>query len=191
MSKQPSEITRLLLEWSEGDPGALAELMPLVCDDLRAMARRQMVGESPGHTLQPTALVNEFYLRLNGRRSVSWKNSAHFFGFAAQAMRRILVDHARKKKRDKRGGDVQKVPLELAGDLPDPGDVDLVELDQALDRLAEMDPRQAQIVELRFFIGLTVAETAAVLEISDPTVKREWSSARLWLLREMGGPKKK
>ncbi|HEX9736000.1 MAG TPA: ECF-type sigma factor, partial [Thermoanaerobaculia bacterium] len=176
-------MTRLLHDWSEGDPQALAKLMPLVCEDLRAMARRYMRREEAGHTLQPTALVNEVYLRLHGRRQVSWKNRAHFFGFAAQTMRRVLVDHARSRQTAKRGDGLQAVPLDETGDLAVPLRLDVVALDDALKSMARMDARQAHIVELRYFVGLNVEETAAVLEISTATVKREWRVAKLWLFR--------
>lgn len=188
MGESSTEVTRLLHDWSEGDPQALAKLMPLVCEDLRSMARRYMRRETPGHTLQPTALVNEVYLRLHDRRQVNWKNRAHFFGFAAQTMRRILVDHARSRQTAKRGDGVQAVPLdETAADLAVPLRLDVVALDDALGTLAKMDPRQALIVELRYFVGLNVEETAAVLDISTATVKREWRVAKLWLFREIKG----
>ncbi len=179
------EVTQLLLRWSDGDKDALSSLMPLVCRDLRNLARGYLEKESPAHTLQPTALVNEVYLKLHDRRTVSWKNSAHFFGFAATTMRRILVDHARSHQRAKRGDGVRPLPLDESLDLIDDRKLDMVALDDALNQLAELDPRQASIVELRFFVGLTVEETAAVLEISPPTVKREWRLARLLLYREL------
>jgi RNA polymerase sigma factor (TIGR02999 family) len=189
MAESSTEVTRLLHDWSEGDPQALAKLMPLVCEDLRAMARRYMRREEAGHTLQPTALVNEVYLRLHGRRQVSWKNRAHFFGFAAQTMRRVLVDHARSRQTAKRGDGLQAVPLDETGDLAVPLRLDVVALDDALKSMARMDARQAHIVELRYFVGLNVEETAAVLEISTATVKREWRVAKLWLFREIKGEK--
>lgn len=190
MTSQPTtdpghKVTKLLMRWSEGDKEALSQLMPLVCRELRSQAKSYLDKESPAHTLQPTALVNEVYLRLYDCRTVNWKNSAHFFGFAATTMRRILVDHARSHRRAKRGEGVRPLPLDESLDLLEEQDMDLVALDDALTQLAEMDPRQAQIVELRFFVGLTVEETAAVLEISPPTVKREWRLARLWLFREL------
>ncbi|NJL28768.1 MAG: sigma-70 family RNA polymerase sigma factor [Thermoanaerobaculia bacterium] len=187
MTTPPQEVTQLLLDWSEGDPKALAKLMPLVCDELRTLARRYLNREALGHTLQPTALVNEVYLRLHGRKRVQWKNRAHFFGFAAQTMRRILVDHARSQKTSKRGEGGHALPLDEAIDLAAHQQTDLVALDEALKILTEMDPRQAQIVDLRFFVGLTVEECAAVLGIGTATVKREWQLARLWLLREISG----
>jgi RNA polymerase sigma factor (TIGR02999 family) len=183
----PSEVTRLLHDWSEGNPEALAELMPLVLEELREMARRYMRREEPGHTLQPTALVNEVYLRLHGRRKVDWKNRRHFFGFAAQTMRRVLVDHARSHQTVKRGDGVEPISLDDTADelLAVPGSVDIVAFDDALDGLAKMDERQAQIVMLRFYMGFSVEETAAALDTSSATVKREWKIAKLWLYREM------
>ncbi len=189
--ERSSEVTRLLHDWSDGDTEALAKLMPLVCEELREMAGRYMRREVPGHTLQPTALVNEVYLRLQGRRKVNWKNRAHFFALAAHTMRRILVDHARSHQTAKRGDGLQPIPLDETGDIPMPESFDVIALDDALKTLTEMDPRQARIVELRFFVGLNVEETAAVLEISAATVKREWKIAKLWLYREIKGSKSK
>lgn len=189
MGESSTEVTRLLHDWSDGDQQALAKLMPLVCEDLRSMARRYMRREDAGHTLQPTALVNEVYLRLHGRRKVNWKNRAHFFGFAAQTMRRILVDHARSHQTAKRGDGVQAIPLDETSDLAAPLRLEVVALDDALESLVKIDPRQAHIVELRYFVGLNVEETAAVLEISTATVKREWRFAKLWLFREIKGEK--
>lgn len=191
MGDHPSAITRLLHDWSKGDPEALAKLMPLVCRDLRRLARSYLRREGNGHTLQPTALVNEVYLRLHDRREVSWRNSAHFFGFAAQTMRRILVDHARSQQAKRRGNGQRPLSLDDTGDLPVKSDMDLIALDDALKDLAELDPRQARIVELRFFVGLSVEETAKVLEISPATVKREWKVAKLWLYREIQGEDRK
>lgn len=179
------QVTHLLLRWSDGDKEALRQLMPLVCRELRHQAKNYLTKENPAHTLQPTALVNEVYLRLHDCRTVEWKNSAHFFGFAATTMRRILVDHARSHQRAKRGDGVRPLPLDESLDLPEEQDLDLVALDDALNQLAELDPRQARIVDQRFFVGLTVDETAAVLGVSAPTVKREWRLARLWLFREL------
>jgi len=182
------EITELLAEWSDGDPDALERLMPLVFEDLRQLARKQFRRESEAHTLQPTALVHEVYVRLVGQRKVEWQNRAQFFAFAAMLMRRILVDHAKARHAAKRGGKVRKLPLEegltVAGD-DGAGDVDVVALDRALTDLAAIDPRQARIVDMRFFVGLTQEETAEVLEVSVTTVKREWRSARLWLFQRI------
>lgn len=185
MTLPGGEITRLLTHWSNGDPEALERLMPLVFEDLRRLARKQFGAESPGHTLQPTALVSEVYMRLTDQRKVEWESRAQFFAFAAMLMRRILVDHAKARRAAKRGGDVLKLPLDEALVMPAPGNVDMVELDLALDRLAEIDPRAAQVVELRFFVGLTQEQVADVLEVSVTTVKREWRTARLWLYRTM------
>lgn len=187
-----SDVTELLDAWSEGDPHALDQLLPLVLDDLRRIARSYLAKERAGHTLEPTALVNEVYLRLVGRRSVSWQNRTQFFGASAEIMRRILVDHARHKKAAKKGGGAAHLEFDEALDtsslwgaaLRTP-DVDLVALDEALERLAALDPRQARVVVLRYFGGLTIAETARALDVSPMTVKREWHTARLWLLREL------
>lgn len=183
----PPRVTRLLLAWSDGDPDALAELMPLVCDELRQMASRYMDRESAGHTLQPTALVHEFFLRVQGRRKVSWKNRKHFFGSAAQTMRIILVDHVRRQNRHKRGSGEAPVSLgeELEGIPVSAPNLEILELHQVLDRLEATDPRAAEVVKLRFFVGMSVQETAAALELSPATVKREWQFARLWLYREL------
>ena len=181
------DITRLLLAWSEGDDDALGKLAPLVAAELQRLARHYLRGERPGHTLQPTALVNEAYLRLLDWRKVSWQNRAHFMGIAANMMRRILVDHARRHGFQKRGGDVVKISLD-AGQLgSSERDADLVALDEALTRLAQLDRRKSQVVELRFFGGLSVEEAAEVLKISTRTVKREWSLAQAWLHCELTG----
>ena len=166
----PAEVTQLLQAWTQGDPDALADLMPLVCDELRARARRYLDREHRQHTLQPTALVNEIYLRFERRHSVHWKNRAQFFGYAAKMMRQVLVDHARAKNRDKRGKGQR--PLSLDADFREPADnqaslVDIVALNVALNALEELDPRQARIVELRFIIGLTVEETAAEEQVAE------------------------
>ncbi len=179
-------VTRLLLAWSDGDPDALAELMPLVCDELRQMARRYVGRESANHLLQPTALVNEFFLRIQGRRKVNWKNRAHFFGFAAQTMRIILVDHARRQNRQKRGSG--EAPIALGAELDQiaaaaPSCETLLAVHEALEQLDASDARAAEIVKLRFFLGMTVEETAAALDLSPATIKREWQFARLWLFR--------
>ncbi|RMH16365.1 MAG: sigma-70 family RNA polymerase sigma factor [Acidobacteria bacterium] len=185
MSQPPHDVTAVLRDWTDGDPEALGRLMPLVFDELRTIARRYLDRESPNHTLQPTALVNEVYLKLVGRRRVTWENRAQFFGFAAELMRRILVDHARGLRASKRGGGAPRISLEAGVDVAFRQDVDVVALDDALKDLAALDPRQAKIVELRFFTGLTNEEVAAALGISLTTVKREWRTARLWLYREL------
>ncbi len=179
------EITRLLDRWSDGDAAAFDRLMPLVFDELRGLARAQFARERRQHTLQPTALVHEVYLRLVDRRSVSWQSRTQFLNFAAATMRRILVDHARLRKADKRGGDQPSVVFDEALDLPADLRPDLVAVDEALLALAAFDARQARIVELRFFGGLTVEEIALALGVSARTIQREWKIARLWLLREL------
>jgi RNA polymerase sigma-70 factor, ECF subfamily len=173
--------------WSAGDDAALEHLTPLVHDELRRVARRHMAGERPGHTLQATALVNEGYLRLIDVRRVNWQDRAHFFAMAARLMRRILVDAARSRGYQKRGGDQKQVPLDdaLMGAVDRPGNV--VALDDALESLAAVDERKSRVVELRFFGGLSVEETAMVLKVSPVTVMRDWKLAKLWLLRELGG----
>ena len=183
----PGEVTRLLAALNEGDGEALPALLPLVYDEPHGLATRYLRHERRALTLQPTVLVHEAYLRLVGQRAVHWQNRAHFFGIAAQAMRRILVDHARAHRALKRGGRREDVPLdEVMVSAPEQA-VDVLLLDEALARLAAVDPRQARLVELRFFGGLTVEETAAVLDMSATTVKREWRVARAWLHREMSG----
>jgi RNA polymerase sigma factor (TIGR02999 family) len=177
----------LLVEWQNGNPEALDSLIPLVYRELRAIAGRYLSRESPSHTLQSTALVHEAYFKLVGQQRMPWQNRAQFFGIAAQMMRRILVDHARHQSRDKRGGPATKLSLDEAMAKAEPErDVDLLALDEALTSLAVVDPRGARIIELRFFSGLTLEETAEVLGISPGTVKRDWSASRAWLYREMG-----
>ncbi len=185
---EPSEVTQLLVKWGEGDADALDRLFPLVYGELRRQARRHLRRERVGHTLQATALIHEAYVRLVDQRSVRWQNRAHFFAISAQLMRRILVDHSRGRHRAKRGGSAARVPLEdvllvAAGQL----DVDVLALDEALTRLAALEPRQAQVVELRFFGGLSIEETAAALGVSPATVKNDWNFAKAWLRREMSG----
>jgi RNA polymerase sigma factor (TIGR02999 family) len=185
MTDTKGEVTRLLLAWSEGDAAALNRLMPLVLEELRQMAKRYLDGEDPRHTLQPTALVNEVYLRLVDRRKVQWRNQAHFFGFAAQLMRRILVDYARGRQTNKRGKGSRPLSIEALLDLPERRDLEVLLVDEALNALAREDERQARVVEMRFFAGLNNEEIAETLGISPTTVKREWATARLWLLREL------
>ncbi len=184
----PSDVTQLLLDWSRGDRTALDRLMPLVYTELRALADRSLRHERTGHTLQGTALVHEAYLKLVDQRQVRWQDRAHFFAVAAQLMRRILVDHARRHGAAKRGSGRPALALgeadAAAGEVPL---IDLLALDRALDRLAAFDERQARIVELRFFGGLTIEETAEILQVSQATVKNEWSLARGWLYRELRG----
>jgi RNA polymerase sigma-70 factor, ECF subfamily len=183
------DVTQLLLGWSGGDRSASEQLMAAVYAELHAQAARAMGREMPEHTLQATALVNEAYLRLIDQRRVEWRNRAHFFGVAAQLMRRILVDHARGRDAAKRGGGVRPVTLghaDAAGDAtPDEGGVDVLVLHDALERLAAIDPRQARVVELRYFGGMNIEDTAEALDVSPATVKREWAVARAWLRREL------
>ncbi|MCP4656176.1 MAG: sigma-70 family RNA polymerase sigma factor [bacterium] len=179
-----ADITELLLEWSEGSEQALNELMPLVYEELRKTARAHFSREPTGHTLQTTALINEVYIRLSGWRKVDWQNRTQFFAFASKMMRRILVDYARGRQTAKRGGATVRVGLEYALDLAERQDLDmetLMALDEALTRLEAIDPGQSEIVELRFFGGLTVEEVATAMGISRATVNREWSLAKLWL----------
>jgi RNA polymerase sigma factor (TIGR02999 family) len=185
MDPGPPTITQLLVQWSSGDPKALDQLTPLVYDELRQMARTYLHRERPNHTLQATALVHEAYLRLIDQHSVSWQNRAHFFGIASQMMRRILVNHALARATAKRGGSAEKLSLDEATRFAGQREVDLISLDEALKELELLDPRQTRIVEIRFFGGLSTAETAEVLKLSPATVKREWGTARLWLRRKM------
>lgn len=182
-----ADVTVLLSDLAKGDPEAASRLMPLVYEELRRIALRHMRRESTDHTLQATALVHEAYLKLVEQRSVEWQSRAHFFAVASQAMRRILIDHARGSMRDKRGGGQRAIPLDEALVFSPEQSADLLELDVALHRLADFDPRQARIVELRFFGGLSVEEAAAVLGVSPKTVKRDWSVAKAWLHGELKG----
>jgi RNA polymerase sigma factor (TIGR02999 family) len=185
MPDLPQEITQLLFSWSEGDQAALDRLIPLVYPELRRLARLYMGRESPAHTLQTSALINEAYLRLVDQQQVKWQNRAHFFAVAAQVMRHILIDHARSHRYAKRGAGVQHVPLDEVAVVARERAAELVALDDALTKLARIDERKSQIVELRFFGGLTVEETAEVMKLSPITIKREWRSAKAWLHREM------
>lgn len=184
---QPSthEVTQLLIEWSNGDKAALDKLMPLIHEELLRLAHHYMSRERPGHTLQTTALVDEAYLRLVNRKDVHWQNRAHFFAIAAQLMRSILVDHARSHAYAKRGGGARKIALEDAMVVSEERAAEVVALDDALKELASFDPQQSRIVELRFFGGATIVETAEVLALSPATIKREWSTAKAWLYREL------
>jgi RNA polymerase sigma factor (TIGR02999 family) len=179
------EVTELLEALSAGKQEALHDLLPLVYTELRRQAARYLRRERADHTLQPTALVHEAYLRLVEQRNVQWQNRAHFFGIAAQAMRRILVDHARTRQRVKRGGPQHRTSLTSANLAVEAQSIDVIAVDDALKRLSELDERQARVVELRFFGGLSVEETAEVLDISPATVKREWSMAKTWLHTEL------
>jgi len=202
MNEPPdNRVTQLLLDWSAGDQRAFGELLPLVYGELRRLADRQLRAERPNHTLQGTALVHEAYLRLIDQKNVSWQGHAQFIGLAAQLMRRILIDHARARRRAKRGGGVAPISLEQTGVILGAGedenpraealqlaqdpDLDLAAIDQALTRLEALDPQQGRIVELRFFGGLSIEETAGVVGVSSATVKRDWVLARAWLRREL------
>jgi len=186
----PNEVTQLLVAWSEGDQTALEKLVPLVYDELHRLARRYMRRERARHTLQTTALVNEAYLRLVDLKTVRWQNRAHFFAVSAQVMRRILVDFARSRRYQKRGGSAFQVSFERALNIGEQRDTDLVALDDALGALAEVDPRKSKVVELRFFGGLSVEDTAHVLKVSPDTVMRDWKMAKVWLLRELSREEK-
>jgi RNA polymerase sigma factor (TIGR02999 family) len=180
------DISALLLAWQAGDQTALDKLLPAVQPELRRIARRHMAGERPGHVLQPTALVNEAYLRLTSAKEVQWQGRAHFFAVAAQVMRRTLVDYARERARVKRGGGAFRISLSDADHLAILQRTDLVALDDALNALEKFDRRKSKVIELRFFGGLSLQETADVLQVSVGTVRRDWSLARAWLYRELG-----
>ena len=185
--RSPSRVTQLLLDWSDGDERARAEVLPLVYDELRRLAALYLLRERHDHTLQPTALVHEAYLRLVDQRHVNWRNRAQFVGLAAVMMRRILVNYARDRAAGKRGGDLQKVPLSDADEPGRPQDVDVIVLHDALDQLSAIDPRKSRIVELKFFGGLTTNEIAEVLQLSPATIERDWSFARAWLYDAISG----
>ena len=185
MPSSSGNITDLLIQWREGDEAALDRLIPLVYKELRRMASYYLRRRGPGDTLQTSALINEAYLRLADHKNMRWQNRAHFFAVAAQAMRRILVDHARARYAAKREGGLLKVSLDQAADIGQQRGAELIALDDALKELAVFDGRKSRIVELRYFGGLSVEETADVLEVSPVTVKREWRAAKLWLLRAM------
>jgi RNA polymerase sigma factor (TIGR02999 family) len=185
MEAGPPTITQLLVQWSNGDQQALDQLTPLVYDELRQMARTYLRRERSDHTLQATALVHEAYLRLIDQHSVSWQNRAHFFGIASQMMRRILVNYALARATAKRGGNAEKLSLDEALSFDDEREMDLILLNEALEELERLDPKQTRIVELRFFGGLSIKETAEALKLSPATVKREWDTARLWLRRQI------
>ena len=183
----PQNITQLLAEWREGNQSALDELYPLVYDELHRLARRYMSRERKGHTLQTTALINEAYVRLVGQKNVVWANRSHFFAISAQIMRRILIDHARRHAYAKRGGGAQQVSLDEAATVTPDQSGELIRLDEALKSLAEIDPRRSQVVELKFFGGLSIEETAEVLKISPTTVERDWTIAKAWLHKSLTG----
>lgn len=184
MADGPSDnVTLLLVRWNDGDEAALEQLVPIVHEELRRLARRQMARERPGHTLQPTALVNEAYLRLVNLTQMRWQNRAHFLAMAARLMRRVLVDFARSRGYQKRGGGAMPVSFSQALDVAETVSTDVVALNDALEALAVVDERTSRVVELRFFGGLSVEETADVLDVSRETVKRDWKVAKMWLLR--------
>ena len=181
----PQEVTRLLIAWGNGDQGALDELLPLVYQELHRLAHRHLGRERGGHTLQTTALVHEAYLRLIDQKEAQWQNRAHFFAVAATLMRRILVDHARARQYQKRGGGAQQVTFDEALEVSDERAAEVVALDEALTALAEFDERKSRLVELRFFGGLSIEETAEVLQVSPGTVMRDWTLAKTWLQRQI------
>ena len=183
----PVQVTALLRAWGDGDEAALDQLLPLVESELRRLARSYMARERPGHTLQTTALVNEAFIRLVDAQGMRWHDRSHFFGIAARLMRRVLVDHARARGFQKRGGGVDALPLEDAILVSRAPDVALLDLDRALHALAHVDDRKARVIEMRFFGGMTVEETAEAMGVSTDTVKREWRVAKLWLLRALEG----
>ncbi len=180
----PGDVAELLAQWAAQDPTARERLVPIVYEELHRLAGHYMRGERPDHTLQTTALVNEVYLRLAGLKGLEWRDRAHFFAMAGRLMRRVLVDHARRRGRSKRGGGISVTTLDEYALTAQPN-VDLVALDEALEQLAAVDPQQCQVVELRFFAGLSIEETAEALGISPATVKRDWTTARLWLHHEL------
>jgi RNA polymerase sigma factor (TIGR02999 family) len=186
VGSNPNQITQLLRSWSQGDSHALEQLMPLVYNELHRMAQRYMSDEASGHTLQPTALVNEAYLRLVRGAQAEWQGRSHFFAVSAQVMRHILVDWARSRQAGKRGSGAPVLELNENLAIPMPSGSDLIAIDDALKALAQVDPRKSQIVELRFFGGLTVEEIAEVLRVSEETVHRDWRLAKSWLRRELG-----
>ena len=182
----PEGITQLLVDWEKGDQAAMEKLMPLVYSELRRLATNYLRRERAGHTLQPTALVNEAYLKLVDQRNARWQNRAHFFGIAAQLMRRILVDHARQRQAVKRGGvDQQRLSITSAETVIKQPQIDLLALNEAMDELAQLDPQQSRIVELKFFGGLSIEEIAEVLSIGHATVERDWKMARAWLRKQL------
>jgi RNA polymerase sigma factor (TIGR02999 family) len=178
-------VTDLLLEWQHGDRDALDRLTPLVYEELRRMAHRYIQREREGHTLETTALVNEAYLRLINQQKMDWQNRAHFFAVTAEVMRHVLIDHARRRHYLKRGGEARRVPLEEANAMTQARAAELVALDEALDRLMNLDPRKSRVVELRYFGGLSLEETAAILGVSIMTVRRDWRAAKAWLYKEV------
>jgi len=191
MRSSPQEVTQLLADWSNGNQAALDKLMPLVYEELHRLAHRYMNQERPGHTLQTSGLVNEAFVKLVDQKDVHWQNRSHFFGIAAQLMRRVLVDYARSRHYAKRGGDARQVSLDEALTVSPERATEVVALDDALKRLALIDERKSQIVEFRFFGGLSIEETAEVLKVSPGTIMRDWTLAKAWLRKEMIGDSRK
>jgi RNA polymerase sigma-70 factor (ECF subfamily) len=193
MTLEADNLTGLLIEWGQGDKAALDRLTPLVYDEIRRIAHRYVQREREGQTLQTTALVNEAYLRLAASTDISWQNRAHFFAVTAQVMRRILIDHARRRQYVKHGGEIQRVPFEAAiseaAVMSQPRAAELLALNEALDELAKLDPRKGHVVELRYFGGLNIEETAKVLDVSPMTVRRDWRAAKAWLYKEVKSEK--
>ncbi len=187
MTADKIDATQTLAEITAGSANAADRLMPEVYDRMRGLARSMLDRESPNHTLQPTALVNEVYMKMVDQKRVDWRGKSHFFAIGAKVMRRILVDHARTKKRHKRGGQWQRIPLADEMRVSNRNDEDVLAIEEALEKLSQVDPRQAEIVELRFFGGLTVQEVAEVLSVSKRTIEAEWTMARAWLRRELSG----
>ncbi len=185
MNADQTDVADTLVQVADGSDEAADRLMPLVYDRMRGLARSMLDRESPSHTLQPTALVNEVFLKMTDQNRVDWRGKSHFFAIGAKVMRRILVDHARTKKRQKRGGGMHRIPLEDGLQVSNRNDEDVLAIEEALTKLADMDPRQAEIIELRFYGGLTVQEVAEVLRVSKRTVESEWAMARAWLRREL------
>ena len=189
MTVNADDLTGLLIEWGQGDKAALDRLTPLVYDEIRRIAHRYVQREREGQTLQTTALVNEAYLRLAGSANIDWQNRAHFYAVTAQVMRRILIDHARRRQYVKHGGETERVPFEVAisevGSMSQPRAAELLALDEALDELARLDSRKSRVVELRYFGGLSLDETAKVLDVSPMTVRRDWRAAKAWLYKKV------
>lgn len=181
-------VTKLLVDWGNGDAGALDRLMPLVYGELRRVAQNQLRLENPGHTLQPTAIVHETYLRLVEQQGMEWRNRAQFFAISAQLIRRVLIDHARQRRAVKRGGMAMRLELDSSIAAPQSNVVDAIALNHAMEELAELDPQQSRVVELRFYAGLSIEETSAALGISEATVSRDWVTAKAWLFRRLNNP---
>jgi RNA polymerase sigma factor (TIGR02999 family) len=186
MASADPDITALLVSWRAGDPDALNELLTMIRRELRSIARRHLANEPPDHSMEPSSLLHEAVLRLVSARQIDWQNRAHFFGVASQVMRHVLVDHARRRRRLKRGGPMREAPIDAATTLTSDQLEEVIAIDLALQRLAERDVRKSQVFEMRFFGGMTVEETAATLGVSENTVIRDWSFARAWLRRELG-----